>query len=101
MTKQVIEIHLICRNYLNVEDSSDGYFYSGYWKIAERHAKTAQYLALHESKTHQSYKQGLIEDWELSQERPGRIRFHVKTTDTPYEWVGGGSGEKGYYWSGE
>lgn len=101
MTKQVIGIHLVCRNSLNVTDSRDGYFYSGYWKIAEHHAKTAQYLALHESKAQQSYKQGVIKDWELSEQRPGRIIFHVKTTDTPYEWVGGGTGEKGYYWSDE
>lgn len=50
MTKHVIRIRLVCRKNLNVKDSGDGYFSSGYWKIAERHAKTAQYLALHESK---------------------------------------------------
>lgn len=99
MTKNVIRIHLVCRNSLNVEDSGDGYFDSGHWKIAERRANTAQYLALHKSKVQQSYKQGVIEGWEPSQERPGRITFRVKTTDTPYEWVGGGTGEKGYYWS--
>lgn len=101
MTKKVVGIHLVCRKDLNVEDLDDGYFKSGYWKIAERHARTAQYLALHESKSQQSYRQGVIEDWKRSEERPNRIIFYIKATDELKEWVGGGSGEKGYFWSDE
>lgn len=26
------------------------------------------------------------------------IEFRVQPEDTPYSWVGGGSGEKGYKW---
>ncbi len=75
MTKNVVGIHLICRLDLNVEDFSNGHFKSGYWKISERHARTAQYLALHESKSQQSYRQGVIEDWERALERPSSNHF--------------------------
>jgi len=96
---KVLGIHLICHNNLNVEDLENGYFKSGHWKIAERHPNTAQYLALHESKNQQSYRQGIIESWERCSECPDRITFYVKATNEPVEWKGGGTGEKGYFWS--
>ena len=99
MAKKVLGIHLVCRQGLNVEDLDNGYFKSGHWKIAESSAISAQYLALHESKNQPSYKQGIIEKWERSEERPDRIIFYIKATDEPKEWVGGGTGEKGYFWS--
>jgi hypothetical protein len=43
----------------------------------------------------------MIESWERSEERPDRIIFYVKATDEPKEWMGGGAGEKGYFWSDE
>ena len=101
MAKKVVGIHLVCRQRLRVEELGNGYFKSGHWKIAESRANTAQYLALHESKNQPSYKQGIIENWERSEERPDRIIFYVKATDEPKEWVGGGAGEKGYLWSDE
>ena len=101
MPKKVVGIHLVCRKGLSVEDLGNGYFKSGHWKIAESSAKTAQYLALHESKNQSSYKQGIIEKWKGSEERPDRIIFYVKATDEPKEWVGDGTGEKGYFWSDE
>ena len=66
MAKKVVGIHLVCRKGLNVEDFGNEYFKSGHWKISESSAKTAQYLALHESKNQSSYKQGVIENWERS-----------------------------------
>jgi hypothetical protein len=96
---KVLGIHLICHNNLNVEDLENGYFKSGHWKIAERHPNTAQYLALHESKNQQSYRQGIIESWERCSERLDRITFYVKATNEPVESKGGGTGEKGYFWS--
>jgi hypothetical protein len=98
MIKKVLGIHLVCRQDRNVDNLGDGYFKSGYWRIAERHAKTAKYLALHESKNQLSYRQGIIEDWKPDPERPGRIFFHIKATETTMKWVGDGYGEKGYYW---
>lgn len=101
MAKKVVGIHLVCRQGLNVEELGNGYFKSGHWKIAERRAETAQYLALHESKNQPSYKQGIIENWQRSKERPERITFYVKATNEQKEWVGSGAGEKGYFWSDE
>lgn len=101
MAKKVLGIHLVCHQGLNVKDLANGYFKSGDWKIAEDHAKTAQYLALHERKNQPSYKQGIIETWEYSEEHPDRIIFYVKATDEEKEWVGGGAGEKGFFWSDE
>lgn len=101
MAKKVLGIHLVCRQGLNVEELGNGYFKSGHWKIAEIRANTAQYLALHESKNQLSYKQGIIENWQRSEERPDRITFYVKATDEQKEWVGGGAGEKGYFWFDE
>lgn len=101
MPKRLVGIHLVCRNGLDVEDLENGYFKSGHWKIAEIHARTAQYIALHESKNQPSYKQGRIKTWERSKERPDRIIFYVKATDEQKEWMGGGAGEKGYFWSDE
>lgn len=77
MPKKVIGIHPVCRNRLDVEDLENGYFRSGHWKIPESHARTAQYIALHESKNQPSYKQGIIETWERSKERHDRIIFYL------------------------
>ncbi len=96
--RKVVEIHLICREGLNVVDLGNEHFRSGYWKISERHAKTALYICLHESKNKTSYRQGLIENWERSEERPERIIFYAKAMNNPMEWVGNGAGEKGYRW---
>jgi len=102
--RKVLEIHVICHKNLNVKDLGHGYFKSGNWRVAECHAKRAKlekdvYLALHESKNQPSYRQGIIEDWEGCSEEPKRIIFEVKATDEPMEWKGGGTGEKGYFWS--
>ncbi len=97
MDKKVVGIHLVCRQGLNVEDLGNGKFKSGHWKISESSARTAQYLALHESKNQPSYRQGIIESWERSEERPDRLIFYVKATNEPKEWVGGGAGEKGFF----
>jgi hypothetical protein len=96
---EVIGIHLICKNGLNVEELGDGRFKTGNWKVAENRAKTAHYLALHDQKNLPSYKQGLIEKYEHSDIHPDRIIFYVKKSDKPLQWVGKGTGEKGYFWS--
>ncbi len=101
MAQKVVGIHLVCRKDLSVKDLANRYFKSGNWKIAESTASTAQYIALHESKNQPSYRQGMIESWERSEERPDRIIFFVKATDEPKEWMGNGAGEKGYFWSDE
>ncbi len=99
MARKVLGIHFVCRNGLNVEELGDGRFKSGDWKVSEQVANTALYLALHDQKDNSSYKQGIIESWEHSDDDSNRIIFYVKKFDRPLEWVGDGTGEKGYCWS--
>ncbi|MFM6397848.1 MAG: hypothetical protein ACKPFF_14345 [Planktothrix sp.] len=99
MARKVLGIHLVCRNGLNIEELGDGRFKSGYWKVSEQAADTALYLALHDQKNSLSYKQGIIESWEHYDGDGDRIIFYVKEFDRPLEWVGDGTGEKGYCWS--
>ncbi len=99
--KEVIGIHLVCRNALNVEDLGDGRFKTGNWKIHEKRANTGKYIALHNYRKDLSYMQGVIERWEPSEERPGRLVFYVKSTDNSRKWEGRGTGEKGFLWSEE
>lgn len=99
MSRQVVGIHLVCRQGLHVEELEDGWFKTGYWKISDEAASTAKYLALHENKNLPSYKQGIIQSYEPSTDN--RKIFYVKETEQPKEWVGAGTGEKGYLWSEE
>ena len=64
--------------------------------LSEETANTALYLALHDQKNSSSYKQGIIERWEDYDGGGGRIIFYVKEFDRPLEWVGEGTGEKGF-----
>ena len=50
MPREVVGIHLVCRQGFDVEDLENGYFKSGHWKILESRARTAKYIALHESR---------------------------------------------------
>mgnify|MGYP001033597133 CR=1 FL=1 len=99
MSRKAIGIHLVCRNALNVTELGDGWFRTGYWKVAEEVAKTAEYVALHDNKNELSYKQGTLKSYERHFEDPSRLIFYVKETDEPLKWVGEGTGEKGYLWS--
>ena len=101
MPRKVLGIHLICRDGLNVEELGGGRFKSGYWKISEQAARSAEYLALHNQKNLSSYKQGIIESYERLNEDGNRIIFYVKETPETREWVGPGTGEKGYCWSAD
>ena len=104
---QVREFHFVCRDGEGVRDNGDGTFQSGDWVVSEVHCEPARrygaLLALHETKDEPSYRQGVIVGWEpIVKSEYGdtqRVRFTVKSIDTPLEWVGGGSGEKGYAWA--
>ncbi len=97
---RVIGLHFICRRDLNVTLLPDGTFETGVWVVAEKHANTAEYVALHESKTRGSYRQGRILSVR-SVEYEGRLRriFHVQPESKSLAWVGDGAGERGYLWS--
>ncbi|MCT7966817.1 hypothetical protein NG799_10775 [Laspinema sp. D1] len=100
MPRKLLGIHLICRDGLNVQELGRGRFKSGYWsRISEQSASSAEYLALHNQKNLPSYKQGIIESYERLNDDENRIIFYVKATPEPREWVGLGTGEKGYSWS--
>ncbi len=89
----VVGIHLVCRGGLNVVDLGDGRFNSGRWVLNRRNLKPEQvYVALHESRSESSYRQGVLVDWADDDER---VVLTVRGTDAPLAWVAGGTGEKG------
>lgn len=98
---QVREIHVVCRQGLNVENVTDTHFDTGYWVIAHQHARTdgTVIIALHADKLQPSYLQGVIEEL-LSSESDERIMVRVRKTPDALLWKGGGSGERGYLWEG-
>jgi hypothetical protein len=99
--------HFVCSKDRGVIDNPDGTFWSGSWVVAEEQVKRSlqygAYLALHEAKRDQSYRQGEIIAYRTSsrsmidKDETG-IEFQVRTSDQSVEWNGGGSGEKGYLW---
>jgi hypothetical protein len=110
----VIGFHFVCDRGQGVTKNSDGTHWTGTWVVdkchAERAAKIGAYVALHETKSETSYLQGLVKDWRVSkrerQYAEGQttktetgIDFLFEITDISYQWVGGGSGEKGYAWA--
>jgi hypothetical protein len=111
--RTVIGFHFVCDREKGVTSNPDGTFWSGTWVVdvahAERAPEVGAYLALHDNKKSASYKQGRIIEWRKTDREPdyaGRpvkietgIEFRVRPTNRPYEWVGGGAGEKGYAWS--
>jgi hypothetical protein len=100
--------HFVCGDNLGVKDVGDGRFWSGSWVVAEdnvrKSIKYGAYLALHESKSERSYRQGKISDYRrtsrgmVSKMEDG-IEFFVQATNESYDWVGAGAGEKGYRWT--
>ena len=94
MARKVVGIHLVCRDGYNVTELGDGWFKSGNWRVGEEAARTAQYIALHETKNSPSYKQGEIKSHERCADDPKRLIFYAKETDESLDWVGGGTGER-------
>jgi hypothetical protein len=95
----VVGVHFVCDNDRNVTDHGNGTFDSGFWVVAKSHRPTIEYLALHSSRSSCSYRQGRVigaRDVKYG----GKIRtiFTVQATREPLDWVGNGSGERGYKW---
>lgn len=114
----VIGYHFVCGKERGVITADAGKFWSGSWVVAEGNARKSldqgAYLALHETKIDLSYKQGKLVDYRrtkrdmVSKDETGStpqteegIEFLVEETSQPYEWVGKGSGEKGYLWASD
>ena len=113
-TDFVIEYHFVCARDRGVTETKDGRFWSGSWVVAESNVRNSlkygAYLALHESRSNPSYRQGQILNYRrstrdmFSKSEQGLkveegIEFLVQRTNEPYAWVGTGSGEKGYRWA--
>jgi hypothetical protein len=115
-TDVVTGYHFVCARDRGVSPAEPGRFWSGSWVVAEANVRNSlkydAYLALHESKTTPSYRQGKILEYRrsardmLPADAPGAglrreegIEFLVQETIEPYAWVGGGAGEKGYRWT--
>jgi hypothetical protein len=110
----VIGFHFVCGRDNGVTINPDGTFWTGTWVVDKRHAELAPavnaYLALHAAKAEPSYRQGIVRAWRKVGREPEYgsravkteqgIDFLVEATDQPYQWIGSGSGEKGYVWGG-
>jgi hypothetical protein len=107
-TDVVIGYHFVCQADHGVQFNEDGTFSSGSWAVTERNVlnslKYGAYLALHNSKSEPSYRQGRVVGYQkttrsmVESKIEEGIEFRVRPEDSPYTWVGGGSGEKGYKW---
>lgn len=104
----VVGYHFVCSKDRGVLAAGPGKFWSGSWVVAESNVrqslKYGAYLALHEAKVEQSYRQGRIIDYRISDREMvdksnQGIEFLIEETAQPLQWFGGGSGEKGYKWS--
>jgi hypothetical protein len=109
----VLGFHFVCANEQGVVRNSDGTAWTGTWVVAREHAERAPvigtYVALHSTKSERSYLQGTIKDVRRRERERSYAEgqtvqtefgydFQFELTDIPYEWQGGGSGEKGYAW---
>ncbi|WP_315723166.1 MULTISPECIES: hypothetical protein [unclassified Bradyrhizobium] len=101
----VIEYHFVCRNDRGVTFNPDGTFWSTSWVVGEdvlrKSLRYGPKLALHTSKTEPSYRQGKITDYRRVDDFAdgkveSRIDFLVVPDNTPLDWAGAGTGEKGY-----
>jgi len=104
--------HFVCKRDRGVVHNPDGTLWSGSWVVAKEHAERAErnnaYLALHESKSEQSYLQGIVKGWrtaprdrqysDVEAQTEEGIEFLVEPISTAFPWRGGGSGEKGYWY---
>jgi hypothetical protein len=113
----VIEYHFVCERGRGVTEDGNGRFWSGSWVVAESNVRKSiqhgAYLALHEARSEDSYRQGKVLDFRrkprdmvpetdagASPQIEEGIEFLIEETSDSFEWVGGGAGEKGYKWAG-
>jgi hypothetical protein len=110
----VIGFHFVCDRGRGVTKESERTVWTGTWVVdkmhAEKAAKNGAYVALHAAKSEPSYLQGTVIDWRVNKRerqyaegQPAKsdtgIDFLIEITNMAYQWVGDGSGEKGYAWA--
>jgi hypothetical protein len=115
-TDVVVGYHFVCERDRGVTQVGDGSFWSGSWVVSEDNVKASlrygAYLALHESRSDLSCRQGQILNYRRSprdmlankKSDPEAkieegIEFLVRETNEPFVWVGAATGEKGYRWA--
>ena len=104
----VAGMHVITRDSLNTRHNPDGTFWSGAWQVDHKHAaaavKKGSYLALHQTKSECSFLQGKVIGWDVQTPDGDEnivapcVRFLVQPSGEGLNWVGSGTGEKGYLW---
>ena len=95
--RKVVGMHFVCRDDLNVTDHGNGTFDTGFWAVSHKHCPGLEYVALHASKDSPSYRQGRVVAWRaVPYAGKERVIFTVESDNQRRDWVGGGSGERGY-----
>jgi predicted hotdog family 3-hydroxylacyl-ACP dehydratase len=98
--------HFVCPAELDVHFEPDGSFRTGIWAVAvavaERALAAGAYVALHNTKSERSYRQGTLKGWRQLARKGKRIPYGIEFIISPnnirLSWRGGGSGERGYYY---
>lgn len=105
MERRLKELHLTCRSGRNVLELGDGTFLTGFWLVKPEHIYEGVIVALHETKTAQSYCQGVViglNNIRYEKTKSGRsqrrIQIHARTTPVSLKWKGNSAGEKGLVW---
>ena len=90
-------IHVVCRDLKNTKNRDDGLVESGFWVVSPKHRQSVTRIYLHQRKSEESYCQGNVVGIHLViVDGKSRTVFIIHADDHSKEWVGGGSGEKGY-----
>lgn len=85
---QRVGIHLLCRDDLGVTEHEDGSFETRAWRINERWLRSPDYVALHQRKRDESYRQGQLLDYWPDDERPDRFVLLVRPDRGSVSWPG-------------
>lgn len=96
--------HFVCDKDFGVIDLGDGRFWTGSWVVTEANLdqslSAGAYLALHQSKTQPSYRQGKIVGYRrASGDGDDAVEFLVDAAPKSRAWIGAGSGDTGYKWA--
>lgn len=93
--------HFVCEKDHGVIDLGDGRFWTGTWDVTQANVDQSldagAYLALHETKAQQSYRQGKIVGYRMAPGDDG-VEFLVDTQPKSRSWAGAGSGDTGLKW---
>ncbi|MCJ8145084.1 hypothetical protein MKI84_19345 [Ancylobacter sp. A5.8] len=106
----VSQFHFVCEGGRGVTSDGEGFFWTGSWIVPEEEViksmRAGAKLALHNSRSEASYRQGKILDYrktpqDVIKKRNVGIEFLVAADDVALSWSGDGTGEKGYKWASD